>query len=348
MNPMPTAEFRNSPALEQLLAELNDLLSVCQQEVNHRYARPNFPILLIMGVARSGTTLFFQWLAKSRRFAYPSNLVSRFFRARYVGARVQQILVEHDYRNEIMGFEKTEPYASSHGKTKGATAPHEFWYFWRRFFPVRGDAALVPPEALEDVDVTRLNAELATLEAALEKPLAMKAMLLNWNIPFLDRAFEKVLFVHVERDPLCVMQSIMEGRQHYFGSAESWYSFKPPEYRWLKELNPVTQVAGQVHFTQKAVKAGLSQVNESRKMAISYGRFCREPAAVWETLRCKMAAQGCRFVGRYEGPDHFEARNSVRVSAERWGQYQEALEAIQEVDSQRCPSCNGPTWQGAG
>lgn len=330
MNGAPTAEFRKNPTLEQVLTELNDLLSVCQEEVNRHYTSPNFPILLIMGVPRSGTTLLLQWLAESGHFAYPSNVISRFFRAPYIGARVQQMLVEHDYRNEITGFGKTEPYTSQHGKTKGATAPHEFWYFWRRFFALVGNAGLLPPEKLERIDVAHLNAELASLEAALTKPLAMKAMLLNWHIPFLNSSFERALFIHVKRDPLYVMQSIMKGRREYFGSEYTWYSFKPPEYGWLKELDPVTQVAGQVHFTLRTVEAGLSQVDNSRKITIEYERFCREPALVWETLRSRLATQGYRLEDQYEGPHQFRARNTVRVSPERWHEYEEALEAIRK------------------
>ena len=330
-----SAEFRKSATLEQLLAELNGLLAVCQETVNQKYTRPRFPILLIMGLPRSGTTLFLQWLAESKQWGYPSNIVSRFFGAPYIGVRVQQILVENDYKNEITDFQKTEPYASSLGKTKGALAPHEFWYFWRRFFPLYEDCDVVPPEALANVDVARLNAELATLEAALEKPLAMKAMLLNWHIPFLDAAFEKVLFVHVKRDPIYVMQSIMESRRRNFGSEDRWYSFKPLEYRWLKDQSPLYQVAGQVHFILKAVEEGLAQVAEPRKMEVDYEHFCQNPAEVWETLRSKMAAQGYTVEGSYPGPDHFEATTSVRVSPERWADFQKAFWAIQKVDSQR-------------
>jgi len=325
-----TAAFRKSPSLEQLLAELNGMLSVCQDKVNQKYTRTRFPVVLIMGLPRSGTTLFFQWLAESKHWGYPSNIVSRFYGAPYIGARVQQILLENDYKNEITGFQKTDPYFSSLGKTKGAAAPHEFWYFWRRFFPLCEDADIVSPETLEKVDTARLNAELATLEAALEKPLAMKAMLLNWHIPFLDKAFEKVLFVHVKRDPIYVMQSILEGRQKNFGSKEQWYAFKPPEYRWLKDLDPVFQVAGQVHFILQAVEAGLAQVPESRKLEVDYVPFCENPAGVWSELCTKMAALGYELDRSYPGPDHFEATTSIRVSPERWDDYQKAFAQFQK------------------
>jgi hypothetical protein len=74
------------------------------------------------------------------------------------------------------------------------------------------DADVVSPEALEQADVTGFKRELASLEAALGKPLAMKGMFLNWNIAFLDTMFDKVLFVHVAREPAYVVQSLLDGR----------------------------------------------------------------------------------------------------------------------------------------
>jgi hypothetical protein len=319
-----TTEFRKPVKLETLLDELNALLAPCQQAVTKQYIKPRFPLLLLVGLPRSGTTLFLQWLADSKQWGYPSNIISRFYAAPYIGARVQQILLDNDYRNQISGFQETAPYSSSLGTTRGATAPHEFWYFWRRYFTFSDETDVVSSADLQKIDIAHLNAELATLEAALNKPLALKAMLLNWHIPFLDSIFDKVLFVHVKRDPIFVMQSIMDGRRKNFGSEDRWYSFKPPEYVWLKELDPCHQVAGQVRHILKAVSDGLSQVPESRKLEVDYECFCDQPAAIWKDLQEKMAAQGSSL-GAYQGPDRFEAMTSIRVSSERWEEFQNAF-----------------------
>ena len=45
-NEKRVAEFRRNPKLEQLLGELNGLLSVCQESVNQKYENLRFPILL--------------------------------------------------------------------------------------------------------------------------------------------------------------------------------------------------------------------------------------------------------------------------------------------------------------
>lgn len=317
--------FRRNVKLESLLKEVNGLLAHCQEEVNREYAKPRFPLLLLMGAPHSGTTLFMQWLAESQQWGYPTNVISRFSAAPYLGARIQQILIENDYFGQISDFKKTEPYTSTLGLTTGALAPHEFWYFWRRFFPLQAEADVVLPENLARVDVDRLNREIAALESALEKPLAMKAMLLNWHIPFLDATFDKVLFVNLKRDPAYVVQSMLEGRQKYFGTEALWYSFKPPEYAWLKDLSPLEQVAGQIHFIRKATDAGAAQVDPARVMTIQYEEFCRQPATTWNTLVEKMAGLGYPLSGEYTGPQCFDAANTIRTSPERWENIQNTL-----------------------
>jgi hypothetical protein len=329
-NDKRTAEFRRPPKLEQLLEELNALLSVCQELVDRKYESLRFPILLVVGAPRSGTTLFTQWLAGSGCWGYPSNLISRFFAAPYIGARVQQVLVENDFRNEITEFKKDVLYESTLGKTQGALAPHEFWYFWRRFFTLDQDADIVSPGDLKTMDTAKFKRELASLEAALEKPLAMKANLMNWHIPFLDATFDKVLFIHIKRDPAYVIQSLLESRQKFFGSEDQWYSVRPPEYAWLRERDPVTQVAGQVYYVRKAVEAGMAQVAASRGLSAEYERFCESPAEVWKAIRARMAAQGYALEADYRGPHRFEAMNRIRVSPERWKEIQEGWATIQQ------------------
>jgi hypothetical protein len=325
--------FGRNDRLEALLKELNGLLASCQDEVNRQHAKPRFPVLLLMGAPHSGTTLFMQWLAESGQWGYPSNVISRFYGAPYIGARVQQILIENDYRGEISTFKKSRPFSSTLGKTTGALAPHEFWYFWRRFFPLYPDADVVPPDALARVDTERLNRELATLETALEKPLVLKAMLLNWHIPFLDAAFDRVLFVNLRRDPTYVVQSMLEGRQEYFGREDLWYSFKPPQYAWLKDLNPVQQVAGQIHFIRHATDEGMARVASARALTIEYEAFCQNPAAVWAALTEKMSGLGFALKSHYTGPRQFDTANTVRVSPERWTEIRNALAKFEQDDN---------------
>ena len=84
ITPLPaerTSEFRRNSLLEDLLAEVNDDLAASEKQLVRQYvdAKMEFPLVLILGPLRSGTTLFMQWLASTGLFAYPSNFLSRFY-----------------------------------------------------------------------------------------------------------------------------------------------------------------------------------------------------------------------------------------------------------------------------
>ena len=53
---------------------------------------PRRPVVFVVGVPRSGTTLTYQVLAATGAFAYPSNVVARFWRRPGHGVRVQRLL----------------------------------------------------------------------------------------------------------------------------------------------------------------------------------------------------------------------------------------------------------------
>jgi len=307
---------RRDEKLEDLLAKLNGLLAPLEMRTIRSLASPRHPIILIFGVARSGTTLLLQWLAASGRYSYPSNLLSRFYAAPHIGAMIQQVLTRLDFRGEVFDFNPERPFQSELGKTRGALAPHEFWYFWRRFLKP------APGGPRHDADwkltnTTALVRELAAIESVFNKPLALKAMIFNWHIPALNARLPRLLCLFIRRQPFFNIQSLLEARQNYFGTLKHWYSFKPPEYKKLRTLDPIGQVAGQVFYTNRAIERGLEKIPEANRMIIEYEAFCRNPRAIWRALEAKM--HGLGFPNRlpYRGPASFTDTNEVRVSATR-------------------------------
>lgn len=305
-------EFRKNETLESLLREINGLLGPVEDSILENYRMPKYPVVVIVGAPRCGSTITMQWLAHTGKFAYPTNLLSRFCNAPYIGARIQQILTEFDYNNEIFDFNKEVPFVSNLGKTKGALAPHEFWYFWRRFFHAT-DTHHLDEEALKEVDAKKFAAELAALEAVFDKPLLLKGLIINWNIPFVSSILEKVLFIYVKRHPFYNIQSQLEARAKYFGDRRPWHSFKPREYHELKELDPIEQVVGQIYFTNRAIEEGLSQIHAARGLQINYEQFCMAPEQAFDKIIEKLAQQGYEVDWSYTGPEKFQSANWVRL-----------------------------------
>jgi len=188
-------QFRRNELLEKLLIELNIDLQPSEQALIQN-CQPNkglpYHLILVMGPLRSGTTLFMQWLANkwlanTGLFAYPTNLLSRFYQAPIIGAKIQLLLTDprFNFRDELGEFAQQAEYRSENGKTKGVLAPNEFWYFWRRFLAEPGRDVWTDAELRQSMDIRTMLAELAGMMQVFQKPFAAKGMLFNYNIPFI-------------------------------------------------------------------------------------------------------------------------------------------------------------------
>ena len=79
---------------------------------------------------------------------------------------------------------------------------------------------------------------------------------------------DKVLFIYIiRRNPVYVMQSLLNSRLDFYGGLRAWHSYKLPEYFFSKKRNPYEQVAGQVYFTKVAVEKGLAKVAAYRELS---------------------------------------------------------------------------------
>ncbi|MBN2147356.1 MAG: sulfotransferase [Anaerolineales bacterium] len=311
-------EFHRNMKLETLLAEISQLLAPVEEELAAQHRMPRFPVLFVVGVPRCGSTLMMQWLARTNCFAYPTNLLSRFYAAPALGARIQKLLADpqYNFNNEILDFSQPFDFQSNLGKTRGAMAPNEFWYFWRRFIP-NIEPRLLEDHELHQVQGVRFAAELAAIEAAFEKPLAMKALILELNLPFLSSLLEKAIFLYVKRHPFYNIQSLLEARMKYYGSLNQWYSIKPREFESLQKLDPISQVAGQVYYTTTAIETGLSQIDPVRTLSVQYEHFCAHPRTLFDKIIEKYASQGYPADWlEYASFESFENTNQVRLSLE--------------------------------
>lgn len=311
MNIGRSAAFERNTQLEEVLKEINTAILPI---AGAPYSAPKHPVIFIVGAPRSGTTLMSQWLSALGPFGYPSNLIARFYANPYFGARIQQALFTFDPHGQIAGGHDAQEFTSDLGRTMGATAPSEFWYYWRQFFKF-GDIQHLSDEALGEVDVDSFLKGLAGLEAALSLPLVMKAMNLNWNLSFLNQIMPNVLFINVVRDPFLNAQSLLFARERFFDDRSRWYSFKPPEYETLKLQSPIEQVVGQIYHTRRAVTEGLADIRDERKLTVSYEDFCADPAGVYKSVRNRLQAQGYVLDAPYKGDTAFSVKTSVKLAA---------------------------------
>jgi hypothetical protein len=310
---------QRNPYLEQLLSEINGILEPVEKSIisDSHFIRPRFPVLFVVGASRCGSTLLMQWLANTGCFAYPTNLLSRFYAAPYLGAKFQLLLTspKYNYNNEILDFNQEIAFHSELGKTKGALSPNGFWYFWRRFLPNRLPGYL-DEEALSKVDKDGLTSELAAIEAVFDQPLALKGLFIEQNIPFFSSLFDNIFVIFLKRLPFYNIQSLLQARIDFYGDSSAWYSVKPPEYDSLRDLSPIEQVSGQVYYTNKAIEDGLNQISSHKSLIVNYEDFCENPEQIFNQIKQGYNQLGYENSWIYHGPEQFHSTNKLKLSPE--------------------------------
>lgn len=323
--------FERNPDLEELLALLESPMQTAEECLLESLTLERRPIVLICACARSGATLLLQFLARSGVFGYPSNLISRFYAAPVLGALVQKMLFDPDYqfRRELdLKSDCSDYFRSELGKTEGALSPNEFYYFWRRWFSeVQGHPPTV--EDLQNTAFDEVLTELRGLSAVFGLPLAFKASLLNWTLPLVAERIPEAYIVFLRRDPLYTVQSILEARIRFFGSEDAWYSFKPPGAEALLELPAISQVAAQVVMTEEAIEDGISVIDPSRVIRISYEQLCSDPNAAWQALVDKIGEHpGCPDMGECPSKPPFRSSNVDRLPPSQLNAIRKALDDL--------------------
>ncbi|WP_323751979.1 sulfotransferase [Marinobacter sp.] len=325
-------KFSRVSDLETLLAELNGNLAGANEQYLENVSE-EFSKIFVVGPLRSGTTLFTQWLANTGLAAYPTNMLSRFFGAPLVGAKIQQLLTDprYNFRNEILDFNSDINFSSDNGKTKGALAPNEFWYFWRRFLPFDELDNLPGEELREKGNLAGFRDELNALANIFEKPFAMKAMIMNQNIPELAEQFDKALFIWIRRDPIFNIQSALEARKRQYGDINTWYSFKIKEYPELKNLDPLESVAGQIAAINRSVEQGIANLPDIQKLVVQYEDFCQRPEHYYNEIARRLTEQGgVDAVPDYSGEAAFSNTNRWRLEEYSQGEAERVCEAMSD------------------
>jgi len=310
--------FKKNAALEEMLTSVNDDLGPSEQLLRSKYLdrEMNFPLILVLGPLRSGTTLFMQWLAETGIVSYPTNLLSRFYKAPTIGAKIQLLLTDrrYNFRDELGEFLNESSLESENGKTKGALAPNEFWYYWRQFLEEPSRDVWTDEELHRTVQIRQMIASLAAMMDVFAKPFAAKGMLFNYNIKFLDSVFEKLILVRLKRDPVATVASVLRARERQYGHQNAWYSFEIPEKRELSAFTPLEQASGQISCINRALDRGLAKVDEHRKLTVEYEEFCENPGRVFSVLRTRLESQGYSSCAKYTGAPSFVARNRIDLS----------------------------------
>lgn len=334
---MSARHFPKNPRLELLLPKVNALLRRAEEGLPARPRKLPHPLILVVGCPRSGTTVAMQWLAATGLAQVPTNFMSRFYEAPAVALMMQKLLFERAYsfgeEFEPLHALSDHPasFTSQLGKTRGPLDQNGFFHFWRRFARGLGLAGMNRRQRTE-FSKSSFGVEIARIMREAGTPFAMKGLLVQYDLDLVARAVPRILVLHIVREPLPNMRSLLLAREAS-SSVSAWWSTKPPSWQRVGHASPAVQVAAQVRLVNRAITSGLERIDNSCKLVVPYEQLCRSPETVWKKIRGKIRRLACVSVATrsYDGPANLVARRPSRALG---NSYPEHLlrEALAEAD----------------
>ena len=324
--PERTPEYRKDPEQEKRLQHLNAHLAPLERQLISGFDQPRLPIVFIVGAPRSGSTLLSQTLAQTGSFSYVSNFVARFWLAPYVGLLIEDAL-------GIRKLESDQSFVSRFGVTEGWIGPHEFGYFWSRWFRF-GETHQLDAKELEEVDLDALRKELTALESVYNKPLCFKYLPCGLHIPFLAEHFENSICVLCWRQPVHNMQSLLLARRKILGDEGHWWSLRPKEYPDLLSTSPYEQIAGQIYYTLKEIETSFSSLSPKRFLHILYDDLCCQPRVEVNRVVEAINQIGVEVDWKPDLiPERFESTDVKRISDEEFQKLRKVAERYFGADN---------------
>lgn len=263
---------------------------------------PRRPVCFVVGLPRSGKTLFHQAAATRLEVGYVSNLLGKFWRAPYLGALLER---------EVLGDDFVSNFRSHYGNTEGAAEPNEWGWFWNHWLALDGESHRVT----QAFDSAALGRKLAALEAVKEKPLFFNSDYANASIAELTAFLPHVLLVHIKRDPYWVASSIINARVHRHGTVKAFYGYRPQNVDALRQLeDSVEEIVLQVRSIHEEMAAIEVQFDKSRVFETAYEDFCDRPEDEIERFGDFLSGHGQSIRRKPTAlPERFPSRNDLAL-----------------------------------
>ncbi len=288
--------YRKDRDYEQLLEDINAQVEPLEERGITGEGEPDDPVVFIVGVPRSGSTLLYQILAETGAFGYCSNLMARFYRNPSFGLRVQRLL-------EPVLPDGSMSWTSEFGRTERWYEPHEFGYFWERHFPFESGHGLAESEEAE-ISWEQFREDIRRLLSGFGKPVLFKNLTLTFVLEAVAERLDDVRFIRINRDPVALACSLYRVRQQYYGSADEWFSIRPPGAGAKEAESPVDQIVWQIRKIEQALGALKEDTSEGDWTEVRYEELCRHPGQTVGEIGDALGIDVSAAEGRL--PDSFE------------------------------------------
>lgn len=261
-------KYRKAESSETLLSDFNDLIS--DFKVDLKEAKSDLPLIFVVGLPRSGTTLLMQCLAQSFDIGFVNNIVARFWSNPLLGFLLSQ-LAGSSYKSD---------FTNDFGKTNDAYAPHEFSYFWNKNFKVTRYQSYLAEVNSKIIEWPSIFDTIKKMQAAHGKGFLFKAMHQGRHLSEFYESFPNLFVIYIKRDPIEVSHSVLKARRNYYSDPNEWWSLFSRNYKEIKSKPYHEQIPLQLESLNNEFDTNFAQLPEANKILVEFTDLIRTPSNV--------------------------------------------------------------------
>jgi hypothetical protein len=247
--------------------------------------RISLPLLAIVGPPRVGSTLLYQLLVARYELFYLDNFQHALLRYPYLAFTLSNRWFGRAPRTTL----------SDHGFVKGFAGVSEGNFFWDYWF----DMAMAQKEPSPSPErFAHIATVLNRIHARVNRPMVSAFNAHAFYMEELARRFQRVVFIHLYRDPLANALSLLRARQIIRGDRQQWWSIRPKTC--YSTGNPFAEIVCQILGTYAQIRESRQAHPTLNVVDVSYKELCCEPHATLE--RIARACEGAEIMLRQRTP----------------------------------------------
>ncbi len=254
---------------------------------------PRLPPVFILGLQRSGSTLFFHSICNTFGTAHLVRLgVRLWFAPALTAGIVRRFAGEHvsDFQSHYgIGSSLASPFSGNS------------WNLWFER-DAHMDASSLPAWRAEQI-----RRMVGRLERVFGCPFVDKNQRFNQWLPALAELFERSLFVITMRAPLGVSLSMLRARLELYGDFTTWVHARPRSFPALDNPTPEREVVCQARAIVEDLRADMEAIGAHRFAVVDYEQFCADPSGGLDSFERFLAGHGVVLTRRQPPPSPFEA-----------------------------------------
>jgi len=301
--------------LKYIALPLDVSLKPLERRALQKTKASDLPLILIIGGARSGTTLLYQTLAQYLSVSYFTNTSDIFSKSPIMATKIF---------NRFNSKSKPD-FKNYFGYAAGFNAPSDGYFIWSRWL---GDNRYAINNELTNTQGKEMRRFFDAWQEQITKPFLNKHNRNSMCVPFLNKTLANVYFIEIYRNPIFVIQSLIKSRLEIQGNKRAgWGLMNVSTERAKDPLGYIDDIAKQVYTVEMELKEARKEVNPNNYFRISYEKFCKDPKAAVLQITKKFSGID---LSDYElsNLEPFESTNTQRVTNDEFERINQCVKKL--------------------